>query len=465
MGATASLDRTELTVEPGATVSAVLRIRNTGRVVDQFSVEILGPAAAWSRIEPPSIPLFPGADGTVTFVASPPRSAAVPAGTCPFGLKVHAAEDPEGSVVEEGVVHIGPYFDVTAELVPRTSRGRVRGLHDLAVDNRSNVAFNADFTGSDPDSLLGFSFSPPVLSITPGNAGFTKVRVRARRRFWRGAPVTRPFELQVRNDQFPPDFADPTAPPLGAEQPTGPNPLIPPPPTIPPPPGVAVAAPVPVAPTLTVEGSMLQEAMLPGWLPQAIAAVVILALILALLWFTLFKPQIKSAAKDAVSTQLAAAGITTTTTPSGKSKGALSGTSAPITTAGSGSSSTGTGSGSTGTNTSGNGTGTSGYNGSAVDGRLGVSGNGQQSYVVPSGKVLQLTDVDFQNPAGSTGTVILARNNAVLFELSLANFRDLDYHWISPIVFSAGDTMSLITTGCSASCAPGMYYAGYLGNS
>jgi len=267
MGATASLDHAELSVEPGATVSAVLRIRNTGRVVDQFSVEILGPASAWSRIEPPSLPLFPGADGTVTLIAAPPRSPSVPAGTCPFGLKVHAAEDPAGSVVEEGVVHIGSYFDVTAELVPRTSRGRRRGLHDLSVDNRSNVIFNADFTGSDPDSLLGFTFNPPVLSITAGNAGFTKVKVRARRRFWR---VPRSPGLSSSR------YAT-----TSSRRTSRIRPLCPPAPTIDRPEPVSPASnrlscPArrgrrsadPVAPTLTVDGSMLQEAMLPGWLPR-----------------------------------------------------------------------------------------------------------------------------------------------------------------------------------------------------
>ena len=60
---------------------------------------------------------------------------------------------------------------------------------------------------------------------------------------------------------------------------------------------------------------------------------------------------------------------------------------------------------------------------------------------------------------------VIDGDNVIIMQWALANFRDLDYHWISPIVFAAGDTMSLITTGCSASCAPGMYYAGYLANS
>ena len=37
-------------VAPGSTATAQLTIRNTGSVVDEFRVDILGPAAAWTTI-------------------------------------------------------------------------------------------------------------------------------------------------------------------------------------------------------------------------------------------------------------------------------------------------------------------------------------------------------------------------------------------------------------------------------
>ena len=44
----------------------------------------------------------------------------------------------------------------------------------------------------------------------------------------------------------------------------------------------------------------------------------------------------------------------------------------------------------------------------------------------------------------------------------MANFRDLDYHWITPTVFGPGSQMQLIVSGCSGPCTPGIYYAGHL---
>ncbi len=56
----------------------------------------------------------------------------------------------------------------------------------------------------------------------------------------------------------------------------------------------------------------------------------------------------------------------------------------------------------------------------------------------------------------------LAKDNVVLMQWSLANFRDLDYHWITPTVFGPGTQMQLVVSGCASVCTPGIYYAGNL---
>ena len=49
----------------GAEVTARLQVRNTGRVVDEFSFEIVGRASEWTTVDPAVLPLFPGDEGTV----------------------------------------------------------------------------------------------------------------------------------------------------------------------------------------------------------------------------------------------------------------------------------------------------------------------------------------------------------------------------------------------------------------
>src|ERR1700730_8487703 len=161
MGAGVNLLTAALAVEPGAEQTARLQVRNTGSVVDEFSFEVVGPAAAWTTVDPEVLPLFPGDEGTVTIRMAPPRLPTTPAGEAPFGVKVISREDPEGSVVEEGTVTIAAFSEVTAELTPRTSRGRRGAIHSLAVDNRGNTTLDARLSANEPDGLLRSSVAPP----------------------------------------------------------------------------------------------------------------------------------------------------------------------------------------------------------------------------------------------------------------------------------------------------------------
>src|SRR5713226_8059180 len=159
MGAAASLNPTTVSVEPGAEATTEIKVRNTGKVVDQFTLDVVGDPAAWSSV-------------------SPPRSSDVAAGAFPFGVRVTSKEDPAGSVTEEGSLEVGVFKDLFGELIPRTSRGSREGRHELAVDNRGNLALNADLDAVDPNDALRFRFSTPALVTEPNTATFAKLSVR-----------------------------------------------------------------------------------------------------------------------------------------------------------------------------------------------------------------------------------------------------------------------------------------------
>ena len=99
MPAAVTIQTPSVTVQPGGTGIASVLIRNTGTVVDQFAVNIIGDASAWARPVPPAVSLMPNSDATVQIHFSPPRTSAVVAGTVPYGVRVTAQEDSEFSVV------------------------------------------------------------------------------------------------------------------------------------------------------------------------------------------------------------------------------------------------------------------------------------------------------------------------------------------------------------------------------
>ncbi|MFH1474284.1 MAG: hypothetical protein ABIG85_00315, partial [Chloroflexota bacterium] len=268
MGTLVTLSAKTIEVLPGAVATCTVTVKNTGTVVDQFTIDVLGDSAPWAAAEPATLSLFPAAEETTTVFFRPPRAADTPTGELPFGVRARSREDPAGSAVEEGVLVVGAYQDAFAELVPRTSRGSRGATHELAVDNRGNSRLNATVTAGDQDQLLGFDVLPPGLVVDPGTAGFAKIRVKPRKRFWRGQPKTRAFKVAVQGEGGPP---------------------------------------------ILLDGSLLQEAVLPRWLIPVLLAAIVGLIALIVIWMMFLQPAIKSAATQA----LEDAGITPLPTQAG----------------------------------------------------------------------------------------------------------------------------------------------------
>lgn len=418
VGASVTLVTPSVSVEPGQSVSIDVKVRNTGSVVDEFTLDVLGEVGGWAAVDPPTISLFPGAEGTAKAVFQPPRVATTPAGQLPFGLRVRSREDPAGSAVEEGTVDVGGFLEPYAELVPRTSRGSRSGSHDLAVDNRGNQRLSAEIEATDADRNLRFDVKPPAVVVDPGMASFAKIRVSPAKRFWRGQPKTRPFQLYVRPEGGAP---------------------------------------------ITLDGTLLQESVLPPWFLKALLALLLLAIVLAVLWLGLLKPSIDSAASQAVASPLASlaanvnqalgnAGLPTMG-PVGGGASSSSAPAAPTPTPAPGATAAPTGtpapSGSPAVLIPGL--------GNPTDGRL----NSSATSVQPTG-TLFVTDFVFSNPNGASGVLVVMRDTTPLLQLRLENFRDYDLHFVTPIVITASQRLNLSLSCTSSPCDPAVFYSGYL---
>ncbi|MDQ3292891.1 MAG: hypothetical protein M3527_00345, partial [Actinomycetota bacterium] len=193
MGVSAFLQAGEPIVQPGGTATRVVKIRNTGQVVDNVLVDIVGDSAPWTRVEPNSLNLFPGDEGQVTVTFAPPKSAAVRAGLVPFAVRIVSSEDTAGSVVEEGEIEVAAFTELAAEIVPRTIRCKRRAKAEIAVDNVGNIPIDVQLVLEDPEGKITGSVEPAMLSLEPGRATFADIIVKPRKTFWRGAPQTLPY--------------------------------------------------------------------------------------------------------------------------------------------------------------------------------------------------------------------------------------------------------------------------------
>jgi type II secretory pathway component PulM len=421
-----------------------LSLSNTGTIVEQFAIQFLGEGALWIRSDPERVSMFPGAQQTVTLHFSPPRDHTVAAGSVPFAVKVTPQNEPDESVTEEGVITVGSFNDVGAELLPRQVNGRVHGRQRLAVDSRGNVPVDVNVSGSDGADALQFRFRPAELTTVPGGAHFIRVRIRPRKRFWRGPAQLKTYQIQV-------DAA-------------GERPLV-------------------------LDGQFTQRAVIPKWVMALIGALVVLAL----LWQFVLKPAVHDTAVNANKSALAAqqaqtnalktqvsaaaqsasaanqnataalAGVgkkpvaTTTTSTSTTSTTVAKKTSSPTTVPVS--------TGSTPTTTAPPVT-------SPTDGRLEtVSAPGSTATTatiqIPAGTTLTITNLVLQNISGSGGTARIERlvpnqpAESLLVE-NLNNLTDQEYNFNTPMVFSHDEQLALQVncSGDQTACDVGVYYTG-----
>ncbi len=116
--------------------------------------------------------------------------------------------------------------------------------------------------GLDSDGNVAVIVEPPAVTTDPGTATFADVTVKPKKRFWRGPSKTLPFQVVASRD--------------GEED----------------------------AEPLVVDGTMVQEAVVPKWLLRALLLLLLLCLLAIPAWFLLLKPSVESTAKDAAAEEV-----------------------------------------------------------------------------------------------------------------------------------------------------------------
>ncbi len=403
MTTTARLEQTSVQLTAGTSETIPLLVRNDSEIVEGYRLEVLGAASAWASVDPVEIAgLYPGTQTTAAITFSPPRSAEIPAGPLSFGIRVIPTENPDDVVVPEGMVEVLPFLETTAELIPRTSHGRRGARHRIAVDNRGNVPVTVRLDGGDDAGALDVEANPPSMTVEPGHAMFADLRVRPVERFWRGPEVTHPFRVSVLTEETTP---------------------------------------------VVLDGTYVQEPLMPKWLPKLLLALLALLLLLAALWFLLLKPTIESTARNAVADPLQEANQRAAEAAQAAQEASQQAQQA--------------------SNAAQAAQGAAAEAGDAATQANDLVGNpnladivtpmsqrlhvttspgqtGTDIFLVPEGATLKLTDFVLSNPQGDFGRVEVLLDDETIFDLALENFRNSDYHFQAPIVGGEGARLSMV---------------------
>ncbi|GAA4923686.1 hypothetical protein GCM10025331_03250 [Actinoplanes utahensis] len=399
---------------PGSTVSVPVTVRNSGDTVEAYRIEVLGETADWALVEPAEINLYPAGSETVTVTFAPPRSPRIAAGERPFGVRIVPSEHPDATVVQEGVLAVEPFQEITAQLQPPSRSGLRQGRFRIDTDNHGNVAEDLTFTAADGTDQVTFALQPATLRAGNGTRAETRLTVRARTWLWWGPPREFPFTAEVRPEH-----------------------------------GRVVA----------MEGSFVQNPIISPWLLKLLAALLALLLALLALWFGLVRPAVQSAAKEAVdqsTAQKAAEETELATTPPDPTPTPAATPAAPG--AGNGGQPPGGGGAPGGGGNGAAGVGQGQQFSAAITFRTNRAGSAERSYTVPAGKTFLLTDFLVDNVQGDEGTLRVTANGVPVVTYALENFRNQDYHSVTPIRVPAGAKVTMLvacrTPGTPANARP-----------
>ncbi|HXM56603.1 MAG TPA: hypothetical protein VOB72_14500 [Candidatus Dormibacteraeota bacterium] len=196
---TVTLDGRPQQVVPGATAECRVRVRNEGTIVDEFRLEVVGGAAAWAKVDPPVLRLFPHSGDVARVTFSPPRSPSVSAGPTRYGVKVTSTVSPDAYTVENDLVDVAAFEDWSADLQPRSSRGEGAVSHAVRVQNRGNVPLQVAVSAQPGGDGIAIEGVPASLTVPPGEAAEAKLIVRPLQPAPPESERTHPFQAVVES--------------------------------------------------------------------------------------------------------------------------------------------------------------------------------------------------------------------------------------------------------------------------
>ncbi|WP_432049781.1 hypothetical protein [Verrucosispora sp. NA02020] len=420
MSVSLGLVDTPTVVVPGESVDIPVTIRNSGDVVEAYDLTIVGVPDAWATFDPPRVSLYPGASETVVLTVRPPRSSEVRAGDLPYGVRVVPSEAPETATVEEGLLTIAPFSEVAAELRPQVRRARLGARYRLAVLNGGNIGEELTVAATDGAEQLHFAARPTAMVLAAGEQFEAGLRVRAKRLLWRGTPRHLPFRALLTDRD-----------------------------------GRAI----------TLDGTLVQQPVLSGWLLKLLALLLALLLLLLALWFGLLRPAVQSAAQEAADERVAQAATqmeASANEAAGEAAREAVAQERAENPAAPPSSPSPTPAAATG----------GGQFATALTLRTSPGSTASRSYTVPRNRVLLLTDFLVDNPQGDTGTLTITADDVRVVTYGLENFRNQDYHSVTPIRVPAGSRVTLtvecrqpgtpVGAATPGTCQEGLYLNGVL---
>lgn len=249
----------EISVHPGEATSLSLAVENVSDHTESYTVIPAGLTAAWTTVTRPNVTLFGGSRDVIEVVVRPPAIHTTTAGPTAIAVRIIPQGAPDDAVVAETIATVDAFDDRRVVALQPLQRGRRRATFEFMVENHGNNLASARLHLVDPSERVDGTFDPPAVGVAPGSSSLVRLKLAAKRSFFRRSERQLDFEVEATEQDHAPASARAT--------------LIQPP---------------------TIPADAIGRALL----------VLVLLAAVVIAWFNVVRPAIEDAADDAVAERI-----------------------------------------------------------------------------------------------------------------------------------------------------------------
>jgi hypothetical protein len=194
----------DTTVRPGTPASLSVVVENVGDRTETYTIIPAGLSAAWTTVTRPNVTLFGGSRDVIEVTVRPPAIPSTSSGPTAVSVRVIPQGDPDESTVTETIIAVSAFDDRRITVLQPLQRGRRRATYEFMVDNHGNNLASCRLHLVDASGRVDGSFDPPAVGVAPGSSSLVRLKLRARRSFFRRAERQVDFEIEATEPEHDP---------------------------------------------------------------------------------------------------------------------------------------------------------------------------------------------------------------------------------------------------------------------
>src|SRR5262245_45552320 len=202
-----------VSVGPGQEARLPVRVRNQGRRVESYRVEVVGAPAAFARVNPSSVSVLPGREAEIDVWFNPPAGASTPTGVLPFAVRATSEVEASSSAAAEGHIELAGVAGLQAWCANTSRKARWKATYPLEFANNGNAAVRLAVVAHDPSGEVLVTVSDETVDVQPGGRATASVTAKVRQPFLRGNPVNRIIQARCQSLPFGAERPEPGAAP------------------------------------------------------------------------------------------------------------------------------------------------------------------------------------------------------------------------------------------------------------